>query len=105
MRLIGANTRQLIARGVDEALAKPNIWLVGVGMNAVDNALLAVAKKFNLLARVTVRRDHTKGDLIERRVRPERYCALWWLPDPDDDVCFIFEPPPHEVLYGLRRVR
>src|SRR5262249_18716120 len=73
--VLAAGIRKVFTFGRFEFPAKPTIWLAGVGMDAIGDPLLSVAKDLDLGIFVAetfaIRPDERAGYLLERFVRAQ----------------------------------
>jgi len=87
-----AKQRQFACGDGPRRSTKPAIRLPCVGVNAIDDDLLAVAENFDFLAGLPARRDELAGDLLEWLVGAEWDRALGRQTEARHDVAMLFEP-------------
>jgi hypothetical protein len=103
LRLLPSDVGKLLELNLPRLATMPTIWLFGIGVNAVDDDLLSIAQKLDLLGGAA-RRDEVDDDLCKGLLGAERDRALRCSANAHQDVAALFVELPHVVLDGACRL-
>jgi hypothetical protein len=104
LSLGGVDPGKIAAPGFEQRAVKPLVWTPRVGMNAIDDDLLAVAEELDFFARSAGSRDEIDGDFGKGSGCSEGDRTLGPVAEPRDDRAALAEAVARQILDCLRGV-
>ena len=103
---LGTDRGKVVVLDLAQSAAEPRVGFAGIGMDAIDDDLLAVAEEFEFLAVFDwrVRIAEQAQDLGEGLDRLERNAALGRVAEANEDTAFVLETIAREALDRRRGV-
>ena len=103
---LGTDVGKVVVLDLAQSAAEPRVGFAGIGMDAIDDDLLAVAEEFEYLAVFNwrVRIAQQAEDLGEGLDCLEGNAALRRVAEANEDTAFVLETIAHEAFDRRRRV-